>query len=101
MPDDRGGTEGDGVSRLLNAPAKIDVVASLMILGIETADAFERPAIPRHVTTGNMFRDRVREQNVARAPGRRGNASLDPMLRRRRNVRAAYPGVFAARERAQ
>src|SRR5205085_2632983 len=100
MPDDRRGTEGNGVTRLLDSPAKIDVVAGLMIFGIEPADVFKGPAIPRHVTTRNVFRDRVREQDVARPAGRGSDAGLHPVSGRRRNVRSADPGVIAAQKRA-
>src|SRR6266513_1712782 len=64
MPDNRGGTKGDDEARLLQAPAKIDIVAGFMILGIETADLFEGPAIKRHVTAGNVFRFGIGQQNV-------------------------------------
>ena len=80
MPDDRGRTEGDVVACLLHAPAKIDVVAGLAIFRIEAADAFESPAIPGHVTTGNMFRDGVGEENVARPARRGGDAGLHPIF---------------------
>ena len=100
MPDDRGRTKGDDVAFLLQAPAKIDVVARLAILDIETADRVERPAIEGHVTTWNVLRDRVGEEHVARAAGCRRDAGLDPVFRRRRNVRPADPSVIAADERA-
>src|SRR5438477_2648507 len=100
VPDDRRGAKCDRVSGLLDAPAKIHVVTGRMIFRIEATDAFERPAIPRHVTTWNVFRDRVGEQNVARPARRSGDARLHPVPRRRRNVRAANPGVFATQKRA-
>ena len=100
MPDNRGGTESDGVPGLLHAPAKIDVIAGLVIFGIEPADVFERPPIPGHVTTGNVFGDRVGEQDMARPARRRGDASLHPVLRRRRDIRAPYPSVISAEQRA-
>ena len=96
----RGRTEGDRVAGLLDAPAKIDVVAGLVIFGIEPADAFEGPAIPGHVTPGNVLGDCVREKHVARPARRGGDAGLHPVLRRRRNVGPPYPGVIAAQKRA-
>ena len=101
MPDDGGRAEGDRVSGLLDAPAKIDVVTGLVIFGVEPTDVFEGPPIPGHVTTGNVFGHGVGEQDVARPAGRGGDAGLHPVLRRRRNVRATYPGVIAAEQRAQ
>ena len=100
MPDDRGRTEGDHVAGLLQAPAKIDVVAGLVIFEIEAADVFEGPAIEGHVTAGNVLGDGVGEQHVARSARRGGDAGLDPVLRRRRNVRSADARVVAAEERA-
>ena len=96
MPHDRGRAEGDDVAFLLQAPAKIHVVAGLAILDVEPADAFERPAIKRHVTTGDVFRHRIGEQNVARPAGRGRDTGLHPIFRRRRNVRPADAGVIAA-----
>ena len=92
MPDDRGRAKRDDVACLLQAPAEIDVVAGLAIFGIEPADAFKGPAIKGHVTTGNVLGHRVGEQNVARSAGRRRDAGLDPVLRRRRNIRPADSG---------
>src|ERR1043166_4947526 len=100
MPDDRGGTESNRVSGLLHAPAKIHVVSRRVILRIEPTDIFESPAIPRHVTTRNVLRDRVGKQDMARSAGRGGEACLNPVLRGRRNVRSPYSRVIAAQKRA-
>ena len=100
MPDDRGRTESDDVAFLLQAPAKIDVVACLAILGIEAADAIECPAIKGHVTPGNVLGHRIGQEHVARSAGRRGDAGLDPIFRRRRDVRSADARVIAAHQRA-
>src|SRR6478752_1023819 len=100
MPDDRRRAEGDGMAGLLNAPAEIHVVARLVVLGIEATDVFKSPAIPGHVTAGDMLGDGVGEEDVARAAGRGRDTGLDPVLRRRRNVWSPYPGVIAAQERA-
>ena len=100
MPDNGGGTESDDATGLLQAPAKIDIVAGLVIFGIEAADVFERPSVERHVTTGNVFGDRVGEQNMTRSARRCGDTGLDPILRRRRNIRPAHSGVIAAHQRA-
>src|SRR4030088_2065989 len=81
MPDNRRGTEGDLVAGLLDAPAKIDVVARLVIFGVEAADAFKNPAIPRHVAAGNVLGHGVGKKDVARPAGRRRHASLHPILR--------------------
>src|SRR5205823_4411680 len=94
VPDNRSGTESDDAARLLQAPAKIDIVSGFMIFGIETAALFEGPAIKGHVTAGNVFGDRVGQQNVARPAGRGRHASLNRVLRRRTHVRPAHAGVM-------
>src|ERR1039457_4106220 len=101
MPNERCRTEGDLVSRLLDPPAKIDVVAGLVVLWIESTDAFKRPAVPRHVTAGNVFGDGVRQEDMTRSARRGGDAGLHPIPRRRRNIRSTYSRIFAAQERAQ
>src|SRR6266516_83272 len=93
MPNNRGGTESDDTARLLQAPAKIDIVARFMILGIKTADLFEGPAIKRHVTAWNVLGHSISKQNVARSSGRSGDAGLNRVLRRRTHVRSARAGV--------
>src|SRR6266481_5452524 len=70
MPNNRGRTESDNAARLLQAPAKVDIVASLVIFRIKTADLFEGPAIKRHVTTRDMLGHGIGQQNVARPTGR-------------------------------
>ena len=77
MPDDRGRAECNDATRLLKTPTKINIVASFPVFGIETADVFKRPAIKRHVTTGNVLRHSVGKQNMAWASRRGGNASLN------------------------
>src|SRR6267378_1854469 len=101
MPHQRCGTEGDLVSGLLDSPAKIDVVAGPVILWIESADAFKRPAVPRHITAWNVFGHGVRQKNVTRSARRGGDASLHPIPRRRRNIRTADPRIITAQKRAQ
>src|SRR5215203_4335854 len=100
MPDDRGRTERDYPSSLLNSPAEIDVVASLAILGIEPTYSFEGPTVKRHVTTRNMLGDCIRKQHMIWSSRRRRNARLNPILRRGRDVRSAYSGIIAADKRA-
>src|SRR5678815_1230002 len=100
MPDDRGWTKCDDMAFLLQAPAKIDVVAGLAIFDIETANRVERPAIEGHVTTWNVLRYRVGEEYVARAARCRRDAGLDPVFRRRWNVRPTDPSIVTADQRA-
>ena len=57
MPNDCGWIESDYPAGLLNTPAKIDIVSSLAVFGIEATHGVERPAIKRHVTTGYMLGD--------------------------------------------
>src|SRR5216110_3185464 len=47
--------ESNDATSLLKSPAKIDIVAGLVVLGIEAANVFKCPPIERHVTTGNVF----------------------------------------------
>ena len=100
VPDDRGGTKSDDAAGLLQAPAKIDIVARFMIFRVKATDLFEGPTIKCHVTAGNVFGDRVSQQNVTRSTGRSGHAGLNRVLRRRTDIRSAYARVFAAGERA-
>src|SRR4051812_26203996 len=99
MPDDCCGTETNDPACLLNAPAKIDVVPGLVVLGIKTADAVESPTIERHVTARDVLGHCVRKQNVTWTARRRGDACLNPILRRGRDVWAPYPGVVPADKR--
>src|ERR1700730_4558810 len=48
MPDHRGRAKTDHATGLLKTPAKIDIVARLMVLDVETADVLKCPAIERH-----------------------------------------------------
>src|SRR4051812_33215148 len=100
VPDDRGGTERDLAAGLLDPPAKINVIASLVIFRIESADVLKRPAIPRHVTTGNVLGDSVGKQHMARPARRRCHTSLNPMLRWRRDIRPTDACEIAAQQRA-
>src|SRR6187455_286396 len=99
VPDDGGRAEGDDVAFLLQAPAEIDVVARLAIIDVEAADGLEGPAIKGHVTTRDVLRHGVGEEDVAGAAWRRGHTGLNPVFGRRRNVWTAHPRVVAAHER--
>src|SRR5947209_3115132 len=99
MPDDGGWTESDHPSRLLNSPAKIDVVAGLAVFGIKAAHAFKAPAVKRHVAARNVLGDRVGKQNMIRTAWRRCYACLNPILCRRRDIRPADSSVIAAYKR--
>src|SRR6185503_5737258 len=100
MPDDRGRTERDHPSSLLNSPAEIDVVAGFAIFGIETAYRFESPTIKRHVTTGNVLGDCIGKQDMIWSARRRSNACLNPILCGWRDVGSAYTGIIATHKRA-
>ena len=100
MPNNRGRTESDDAAGLLQAPAKIDIVAGLMIFGIETANLLERPTVKGHVTTRNMLGHGIGQQNVTRSTGCGGHARLNRILRRRTHIRSADSGVIAAQKRA-
>ena len=100
MPDNCSWTKSDDPAGLLNSPAKIDIVPSLVVLGIETAYAFVCPAIKGHVTAWDVLGDCVGKQYMTRAAGRRCNTCLNPILCRWRDVRSTHSGVIAAYERA-
>src|ERR1700730_5460127 len=100
MPYDGGWAESDDATSLLKSPAKIDIVAGLVIFGIEPADVLKGPSVEGHVTPGNMLRDCVREQNMAR-PTRRGcDAGLYTILIRLSVVGPAPSVIFVAPQRA-
>src|SRR4030095_7205559 len=96
VPHDRRRTERNHTTGLLEPPAKIDVIPGLAIFRIEAADALKRPPLERHVTTWNVFGNRVGQQNVAGAARRRCDTGLNPMLCRWRDVRSAYSRIAAA-----
>ena len=80
MPDDCGGAEADDLSLLLQAPAKIHVVAGLAIFRIEAADLLESPFVKGHVAAGDVLGDQVGKEHVVRTTGRGGDAGLNPVL---------------------
>src|SRR3984893_1576377 len=100
MPYDGGWAESDDATSLLKSPAKIDIVAGVLIFGIDPVDVLKGPSVEGHVTPGNMLRDCVREQNMARPTRRGGDTGLDPILRRRSDVGPAHSGIFVAHQRA-
>jgi len=54
VPHDCSWTECNDPASLLDSPAKIDIIASLVIFGIEAACALKRPPVKSHVTAGNV-----------------------------------------------
>ncbi len=100
MPHDGSRVESNDTPGLLQPPAKIDIVASRVILDIEAADLFKCPPVDGHVTAGNVLRDGVGEQNMAGSPRRRSDTGLHPILRGRWDIGPAYSGIFVAHQRA-
>src|SRR5438034_10461616 len=98
MPDDCCWAESNDPAVLLNSPAKIDVITSFMVFGIEAADAFKRPSIERHVTAGNVLCDYVGKQDMAGSTRGCCDTGLDPILRRWRDVRSTHSRIIAAYE---
>src|SRR5438067_1758507 len=96
MPDNRRRAESDDMPRLLHSPAEIDVVAGLMIFVIETADAFERPAIKGHVTPWNVLGHGVGKQDMAWPAWCGRHTGLDPISCRRRDIRATHSRKVSA-----
>src|ERR1043166_9288152 len=100
VPHDCSRAESDDPASLLNSPAKIDVVPSFAIFGVEAARAFKCPSIKSHVTARNVLGDCVGKQNMTWTARRCRNARLNSILCRRRNVRSADSGAIAANKRA-
>src|ERR1700730_3497031 len=100
MPYDGGRAESDDATSLLKSPAKIDIVAGLVIFDIEPTDVLKGPSVEGHVTAGNVLRDCVREQNMTRPARRCRDTGLIPMLRGRSHIGPAHSGIFVAHERA-
>src|ERR1043166_6125081 len=98
VPDNRSWAESNDPASLLDSPAKIDVIASLVIFRIETPCAFKRPPVKSHVTAGNVLGDCVSKQNMTWSAGCGGNARLNPILCRRRDVWSADASIIAANE---
>ena len=98
VPDDRGRAESDDAAGLLQAPAKIDIVAGLVIFGIEAADILKCPPVKCHVTARDVFGNRVGDQNVTRSARRGRDTSLGPILRGWTDIRATNAGIIAADE---
>ena len=67
MPDETGGAEADVVSALLETPAHIDVVAGFSEYRIKSANVQQCPSVKRHVTSGNVLGQLVREHDVRRS----------------------------------
>ena len=100
MPHDGARRERDDAAIRLQPPAEIHVVARLAILGIESAHAFKRRAVKRHVAAGNVLGHHIGEQHMARTAGRGGDGGMHPIHRRRRDIRAADSDIIAAEQRA-
>ncbi len=92
MPDHGGGTEGQPEARILQSPTNIDVVARSAKTRIKPADRFQRLLAKGHVTSRQVFRLDVVDQNVDRTAGRVGHAVGDHAVVRRLEVRSAHPG---------
>ena len=99
VPDDGGGTEGDDLTLLLEAPAEVDIIPGFAVLGVEAADLVKGPLVEGHVASGNVLGHHVREQDMAGTSGGRGDAGLMPVLCWRRDVRSADARVVAREER--
>ncbi len=100
MPDDRCRAECNDLPGLLKAPAKVHIVACFAVFRIKPSHALKRPTMEGHVAPRNVLGDHVREEHMARAAGRGGDAGLDPLLGGGRYVRSPHPGVIPADQRA-
>src|SRR5438105_2350636 len=95
MPNDRGRAKGNYASGLLQAPAKIHVISGFAIFRIETAGIFKGPAPKSHITAGDVFRDGVGQEHMARSARRRSHTCLNPITRRGRYVWSSHAGIVA------
>src|SRR2546429_8818123 len=100
VPHDRGRAKSNDATCLLKSPAKIDIVAGLVVFGIEATDVFKRPPIERHVTTRNVLGDYVGEQNMAGSARRCRHTGLDPVLCRRGHALFTHSTLNAPPKRA-
>ena len=100
MPDDRRWAECNDLALLLEAPAEVDVVAGLAVLGVEATDLVEGPAVESHVAAGDVLCHHVGEEHVAGAAGCGRHAGLLPVLGRRGDIGAADTRVVPGEEGA-
>ena len=99
MPHHGGGTEAEGPTPLLQAPAHVDVVAGGTELRVESADRVQRHLPERHVAAGDVLSLAITQQHVHRTSRRACDALRDRSIVRRRDVRTTHTGVRAAHER--
>src|SRR5262245_5148211 len=89
MPNKAGRTEPDFVTRLLQAPADVDVVACLAEYRVEASDFDERPFEKGHIAAGDMFRLTIREHYVRGPAWRSRDGGSNNRVIGRKQVRPA------------
>src|SRR5579859_76920 len=100
MPDEPRGAEAKFITGLLQAPAKVDVIARLTENRIEVSNLFQGAFEESHVATGDMFGLAVGEHDVGGAAGRNHDGGGDGGVFGGKQVGAADAGELAARQRA-
>ena len=70
MPDDGGGAEADGVARILETPAHVDVVTGCAVGRVEPAQGQERVAPEGHIAAGDVLGGLIGQQHMGRAARR-------------------------------
>ena len=69
MPHKTRGAEPDQVSRLLQAPAQIHIVARFAKNGVKAIDIHEGPFVKSHIAARNVFGLSIGEHDMSRTTG--------------------------------
>src|SRR2546430_14939930 len=70
MPDQSRGMKGDLPIAVEDSPTKVDVVTRDHVDRVKAAELLQRRAPERHIASGYVLRQIVRQQNVNGPPGR-------------------------------
>src|SRR5271166_377638 len=73
VPDDCRGAKADDKTRVLKAPANVDIITGSAVNRIKAAKAKQCLAAECHVAAGNVLGDLIVEQDMGRATGRHGD----------------------------
>ena len=91
VPDDGRRTKADDLALLLQTPAEIHIIASLVVFRIKSTDFFESPFVEGHIAAGNVLRNDIGQEHMIGPTGRSSYAGLDPVLGGRREFGPPTP----------